>query len=183
MQFFDTGQFTAFFKGSTIWWGCIKWHNHLVYHELSNSVSHIVKNLILKFLPYLRALSFGKKTPFCFQYLERRFGFATRLACSLAFTFQMMLYTGIVLYAPALALEAVTGLSQRMSILIVGLCCLFYSTVGGIKAVIWTDVFQVGILNLFSVKNISHCCCSISGQWKLSVKKQCCLAEIPLLLH
>nr|XP_018902470.1 PREDICTED: putative sodium-dependent multivitamin transporter isoform X1 [Bemisia tabaci]XP_018902471.1 PREDICTED: putative sodium-dependent multivitamin transporter isoform X1 [Bemisia tabaci]XP_018902472.1 PREDICTED: putative sodium-dependent multivitamin transporter isoform X1 [Bemisia tabaci] len=95
----------------------------------------VVTNIFLPVFFNLGAIS-------VYEYLERRFGFATRLACSLAFTFQMMLYTGIVLYAPALALEAVTGLSQRMSILIVGLCCLFYSTVGGIKAVIWTDVFQ-----------------------------------------
>lgn len=55
----------------------------------------------------------------------------------------MILYMAIVLYAPALALEAVTGLSQDTSILLVGLVCVFYSTIGGIKAVIITDLFQV----------------------------------------
>lgn len=50
---------------------------------------------------------------------------------------------GVVLYAPALALEAVSGMSQSSAILIVGFVCVFYSTIGGIKAVIMTDVFQV----------------------------------------
>lgn len=77
-----------------------------------------------------------------YEYLERRFGKATRLCASLAFTVQMVLYMGIVLYAPAIALEAVMGLSQFYSITLVGMVCLFYSTIGGIKAVIITDVFQ-----------------------------------------
>ena len=55
----------------------------------------------------------------------------------------MVLYMGMVLYAPAIALEAVMGLAQFYSITLVGLVCLIYSTIGGIKAVIITDVFQV----------------------------------------
>ncbi|XP_050533540.1 putative sodium-dependent multivitamin transporter [Daktulosphaira vitifoliae] len=77
-----------------------------------------------------------------YEYLEKRFGSWTRITTSLAFSLQMILYMAIVLYAPALALEAVTGLSQDTSILLVGLVCVFYSTIGGIKAVIITDLFQ-----------------------------------------
>ena len=80
---------------------------------------------------------------FTFQYLELRFGRATRLFASLAFIIQMVLYMGIVVYAPALALQAVTGLNQVVSIVVVGLVCTFYSTIGGMKAVLITDVFQV----------------------------------------
>ncbi|XP_076169281.1 putative sodium-dependent multivitamin transporter isoform X2 [Ptiloglossa arizonensis] len=53
-----------------------------------------------------------------------------------------MLYTGVVLFAPSLALEATTGLSGDINVLLIGLICTFYSTVGGIKAVLVTDVFQ-----------------------------------------
>ena len=66
-----------------------------------------------------------------------------RLTASLAFVIQMVLYMGIVLYAPALALNAVTGLHKIISIIVVGVVCTFYSTVGGMKAVLITDVFQV----------------------------------------
>lgn len=54
----------------------------------------------------------------------------------------MLLYSGIVLYAPALAFETTTGLPKLTSILSVGLACAFYSSVGGIKAVLITDIFQ-----------------------------------------
>lgn len=78
-----------------------------------------------------------------YEYLERRFGKGTRLVGSAAFSLQMILYMGIVLYAPALALSAVTGLSKVGAILSIGAVCTFYSSIGGMKAVLITDVFQV----------------------------------------
>ncbi|XP_053697408.1 putative sodium-dependent multivitamin transporter [Sabethes cyaneus] len=77
-----------------------------------------------------------------YEYLEMRFGKKTRLAASLAYLLQMILYMGIAVYAPALALEAVTGMNQTYSILTIGIICTFYSTIGGMKAVLFTDLFQ-----------------------------------------
>lgn len=77
------------------------------------------------------------------QYLDLRFGRPTRIVASFAFTLQMVLYMGIVVYAPSLALSAVTGLNKVGAILAIGLVCTFYSTIGGMKAVLITDVFQV----------------------------------------
>lgn len=85
---------------------------------------------------------YNLRTASVYEYLERRFGFPARLYASLAFSLQMILYMGIVLYAPALALEAVTGLNRVASIFAIGLVCTFYSTIGGMKAVVITDVFQ-----------------------------------------
>ena len=85
---------------------------------------------------------FAMESPSAYAYLEKRFGLVTRLMASLAFSLQMILYMGIVVYAPALALSAVTQLSFMGSVLAVGFVCTFYSTLGGIKAVLITDVFQ-----------------------------------------
>uniref|UniRef100_A0A1B6GHY5 Sodium-dependent multivitamin transporter n=1 Tax=Cuerna arida TaxID=1464854 RepID=A0A1B6GHY5_9HEMI len=92
-----------------------------------------------------------------YEYLERRFTPRVRLAASALYTLQMVLYMGIVLYAPTIALEALTGLSRNTSILVVGAVCTVYSTIGGIKAVIWTDVFQAGLMYaaLFSVIGVA----------------------------
>ena len=54
------------------------------------------------------------------RYLEQRFGRTTRLLASLAFSLQMTLYMGIVVYAPSLALSAVTGLSFTGSVISIG---------------------------------------------------------------
>lgn len=99
---------------------------------------------------------YSLKTASVYEYLEQRFGYATRLYASLAFSVQTALYMGIVLYAPALALEAVTGLNIVFSILIVGVVCTFYSTLGGMKAVLVTDIFQ-SVLMLASVFAIIIC--------------------------
>uniref|UniRef100_A0A2S2NF58 Putative sodium-dependent multivitamin transporter n=1 Tax=Schizaphis graminum TaxID=13262 RepID=A0A2S2NF58_SCHGA len=77
-----------------------------------------------------------------YQYLEERFGKSTRIVASLAFSIQTVLRTALVLYAASLALNAIAGFSQTASMMVVGILCTFYSTVGGIKAVIVTDLFQ-----------------------------------------
>uniref|UniRef100_A0A1L8ECI2 Putative sodium-dependent multivitamin transporter n=1 Tax=Haematobia irritans TaxID=7368 RepID=A0A1L8ECI2_HAEIR len=96
------------------------------------------------------------KTASVYEYLQLRFGYATRLYASLAFSAQMILYMGIALYAPALALEAVTGLNIVFSIIIVGVVCTFYATLGGMKAVLVTDIFQ-SLLMFASVFSIIIC--------------------------
>ncbi|XP_018397564.1 PREDICTED: putative sodium-dependent multivitamin transporter [Cyphomyrmex costatus] len=85
-----------------------------------------------------------------YEYLEKRFGVRTRMMASFVYWIQILLYSGVVLYAPSLALEATTGISKTASIIIIGLVCAFYSTIGGIKAVLITDVFQ-GLLMFVAV--------------------------------
>ncbi|XP_063977413.1 putative sodium-dependent multivitamin transporter [Diachasmimorpha longicaudata] len=82
------------------------------------------------------------KTLSVFEYLEKRFGQTARLTASLSSFIQYILFNGVVIYAPSLALEATTGLNGTMSILLIGFICTFYSTIGGIKAVIITDLLQ-----------------------------------------
>lgn len=77
------------------------------------------------------------------QYLEERFGKTTRIVASLAFSVQTVLRTALVLYAASLAVNAIADVSPTMSMTIVGVLCAFYSAIGGIKAVIITDLFQV----------------------------------------
>uniref|UniRef100_H0XII6 Sodium-coupled monocarboxylate transporter 1 n=1 Tax=Otolemur garnettii TaxID=30611 RepID=H0XII6_OTOGA len=81
-----------------------------------------------------------------YEYLELRFNKYVRLCGTVLFVVQTILYTGIVIYAPALALNQVTGFDLWGAVAATGVVCTFYCTLGGLKAVIWTDVFQVGIM-------------------------------------
>ncbi|KAF7276350.1 hypothetical protein GWI33_010447, partial [Rhynchophorus ferrugineus] len=96
-----------------------------------------------------------------YQYLELRFGKTTRLAASICYTLQMVLYMGVVVYAPSLALEALTGINRVSAILSMGLVCSFYSTIGGMKAVLMTDVFQsilmfLGVFSIIGAALLQH---------------------------
>ncbi|XP_077525253.1 sodium-coupled monocarboxylate transporter 1-like [Amblyomma americanum] len=81
------------------------------------------------------------------QYLERRFNSALlRKVASGMTVIQMCFYMGVVLYGPSLALGSVTGLPVWLSIVLNGTVCAFYTTIGGIKAVVWTDVVQMVLM-------------------------------------
>lgn len=81
-----------------------------------------------------------------YEYLELRFSKSVRICGTVTFIFQMVIYMGVVLYAPALALNAVTGFDLWGAVLAMGLVCTLYTALGGLKAVIWTDVFQTIVM-------------------------------------
>jgi sodium-coupled monocarboxylate transporter 8/12 len=81
-----------------------------------------------------------------YEYLERRFDLKTRLLGSAIFLLMRGSHVAIVIYAPSLILSLITGLPLASSVLVIGLCTTLYTTLGGMKAVIWTDVLQFSIL-------------------------------------
>lgn len=81
-----------------------------------------------------------------YEYLELRFNHVIRAMGCVTFSLQMLIYMAIVLYAPALALSQVTGISVWTSVLSIGIVCTFYTSIGGMKAVVWTDVFQICLM-------------------------------------
>ncbi|CAL8115704.1 unnamed protein product [Orchesella dallaii] len=91
---------------------------------------------------------------FKLQYLERRFDSVwVRWLTSFTFILQVLLINGVILYAPAIALEAIVGLPIWLSVSGIGLIGTVYTSVGGLKAVVWTDVFQffMIMLGMFSI--------------------------------
>ncbi|CAM4649528.1 unnamed protein product [Leuciscus chuanchicus] len=81
-----------------------------------------------------------------YQYLELRFCKAVRICGTVTFIFQMVIYVGVGIYTPALALNAVTGFHLWGAVLATGLVCTLYTALGGLKAVVWTDVFQTLVM-------------------------------------
>ncbi|XP_064161929.1 sodium-coupled monocarboxylate transporter 1 [Anguilla rostrata] len=81
-----------------------------------------------------------------YEYLEMRFNKLIRTVGTTMYIIQTALYTGMVIYAPALALNQITGLNLWGVLVATGAVCIIYCTLGGLKAVIWTDVFQMVIM-------------------------------------
>lgn len=81
-----------------------------------------------------------------YEYLELRFSMPVRMLGAACFTLQMVLYMAIVVYTPALALSQVTGFDVDVACAVIFIVCIVYCTIGGIKAVMWTDTFQAIIM-------------------------------------
>jgi SSS family solute:Na+ symporter len=94
------------------------------------------------YLPFFRGLDITT----AYEYLEKRFGLALRLFGALSFTLFQVGRMAVVVYLPALALATFTGLDVVLCILLIGVLSTLYTTLGGIEAVIWTDVVQVVVL-------------------------------------
>jgi solute:Na+ symporter, SSS family len=75
--------------------------------------------------------------------LETRFGAPTRRMLSLVFLVTRFLGDGVRVFAGAIPLSLLTGWSIPAAILVLGAITLFYTWIGGIKAVIWADVVQL----------------------------------------
>jgi SSS family transporter len=78
-----------------------------------------------------------------YQYLERRFDLKVRVIASLFFLFIRGAHVSVIIYAPALMMSELMGVPLNLSILVMGMLTAFYTTMGGIKGVIWTDAIQV----------------------------------------
>ncbi|XP_023933015.1 sodium-coupled monocarboxylate transporter 1 isoform X2 [Lingula anatina] len=77
------------------------------------------------------------------EYLELRYkSKSVRILGFVILLIYTVLIMSVAIYAPATALEAVTGLPLWATILSVGLVSTFYTALGGIKAVVWADVLQ-----------------------------------------
>lgn len=98
--------------------------------------------VILVFLPFFYRLNLYS----AYEYLEKRFDLQVRTWSSAMFIIRVIFYLALAIYAPALALASVTSLPLWFSILAVGLLTTIYTTLGGMKAVIWTDVLQFFVL-------------------------------------
>lgn len=106
-----------------------------------------------------------------FEYLEIRFSKSVRTLCSFLFVISLLMYIPIVVYVPALAFSQVTDFGLHTITPILCVVCIIYTSIGGLKAVVWTDTIQftvtvgglIAVLFL-GVKSVG----GISEVWKRS---------------
>ncbi|XP_017488498.1 PREDICTED: sodium-coupled monocarboxylate transporter 1-like isoform X2 [Rhagoletis zephyria] len=82
----------------------------------------------------------------CYEYLEKRYNKLTRQLVTCTFILNAFLLLPVVIFIPSMAFAQVTGINIHVVNAVVCSICVFYTTLGGIKAVVWTDVLQGGIM-------------------------------------
>ncbi|XP_067672707.1 sodium-coupled monocarboxylate transporter 1-like [Haliotis asinina] len=112
-----------------IWWMC-----------LSASIGLVIAAIV--FVPFFYNLNVTS----IYEYLDMRFGRGIRVLGSILFLIKALTYMAFVLYVPSLALNAATDFSLWGSVIAVGTVVTFYTAIGGMKAVLWTDTFQAIII-------------------------------------
>lgn len=77
-----------------------------------------------------------------YEYFQTRFGRPARVYASIAFSLAHFSKMGFVLYLMALTISSMTGWNILTVIVAVAIVMVFYTVIGGIEAVVWSDVIQ-----------------------------------------
>ena len=112
------------------------------YFMFNMTIFMVAPIIIFVFIPFYRKLNITT----AYEYLELRFNMMVRLIGSLSFILFQVGRMGVVMFLPSMALNVVTGIDIFVCIGLMGIISLIYTMMGGIEAVIWTDVMQVIVL-------------------------------------
>lgn len=110
---------------------------------LQLALGFLIGRIIVAFVFLPRYYAGNMET--AYQYLGNRFGPPMRKYSSITFIVLRIFADGVRLFTTAIPIKFITGFGYAECILIVGLITVVYSYIGGIKAVIWTDVVQMFI--------------------------------------
>ena len=123
--------FVAFAAGGGILW---------LQYELAVPFAMLI--LMALIFPVFRRLNLIS----LYGYLERRYDRKTRIAVSVLFQFLRAFSTGVTVYGIALVLMVCLDLPFWGAVLLLGGITVVYDVLGGMRAVIWSDVVQVVVL-------------------------------------
>src|SRR3989338_6302880 len=110
--------------------------------QLNIGVPVSIAIVCLIFIPYFRKTNAQS----AYEVLELRFDLKTRMLASIFYIIHLLLRTGILILGPSILFAQVTGFDVKTTIIVIGVITVGYTTFGGIRAVIWTDVLQFFIL-------------------------------------
>ena len=99
------------------------------------------------FVPFYR--STGEIS--AYTHLEHRFGPWARTYAVICFLLTQLARMGTIFFGIALSLQALLGYSMQTVMIVMGICIIIYTVLGGMEAVIWTEVAQGVIKTLGAV--------------------------------
>ena len=125
------------------------------------------------FIPFFHRIR-GLTT--AYEYLEARFDLKTRLLGSSLFALTVLLRAGTLLFGAALLFSAVVPTdviplltSMEEAVVIFGVVAIVYTVLGGISAVIWTDVMQFSIMTAGILVSIAIVGVEAPGDWSVAL--------------
>jgi SSS family transporter len=122
------------------------------------------------FIPFLARL----KVFTIYEYLEYRFGLNARLFASGIFLLQRASHMAIAIFAISLALQQIVGWPVWACVLVVGGLTTIYTVLGGMKAVLWTDVMQffvlIGGMLIMVIAVLWSLNGDVAGIWRVSAE-------------
>jgi len=100
--------------------------------------------IMIFLLPFYRKLNLVS----VYEYQERRFGRAARTVLSITFQVLRAFATGVTVYGISIVLQSIVGIPFTVSVIILGVVTVIYDMLGGMAAVVISDVIQMVILYL-----------------------------------
>jgi len=100
--------------------------------------------IMIFLLPFYRKLNLVS----VYAYQERRFGRTARTILSVTFQFLRAFATGVTVYGISIVLQSIVGIPFALSVVILGVVTVIYDMLGGMAAVVISDVIQMVILYL-----------------------------------
>lgn len=97
---------------------------------------------VVKIIPLYRKLQLIS----VYSFLEDRLGVWARLYAAFSFLLFMIGRMAVILYLVAILIQSFTGGDLLWIILVIGFITILYTLMGGVEAVIWTDVMQSAVM-------------------------------------
>jgi solute:Na+ symporter, SSS family len=116
-----------------------------------------------------------------YQLLQDRFGGPTRTTASILFLIARSLGDGLRLFLAATVLRHLAGWSIEGSIVMVAAITVFYTFLGGMKAVIWTDVIQFSVYIIGALVALAILAAKLPGGWPALIQSANAAGKFRLL--
>ena len=86
-----------------------------------------------------------------YEYLGNRFDRKTRLTAAALFLALRGLSVGVILLAPSVVLSLMFGIDTVVGVIVIGVAAALYTTLGGMRAVLATDVKQMTVMTVGTI--------------------------------
>ncbi|MCA9003792.1 MAG: sodium/solute symporter [Planctomycetaceae bacterium] len=135
---------TLFSANSFVMYPSIAYGSGLRISLFLIAISLMAPLVLWVFIPVYARL----KCQTAYEYLERRYHVSVRSLASGLFIFLRIGWMASATYAASVVLANVMQVDQVTVIIVLGVVSIFYTMLGGLRAVMWTDVLQFFIFSL-----------------------------------